>query len=192
MRHSQADKVACAAHRERQGKGARYDATSAPHEDLLLARRGTAFFARKMIELSDTDLYGPSAIPSQSRAHVVVHISFVARRQALMLEALCNADLRTIPEDQEQHFADLDLAATLPPRAIRHLFRHSEVHLNVCWRDLTDTQWDMPLSQSDSSRVTPRQLPRLRAVQIWHAAVSLMNGANERELPASLREESTV
>ncbi|MDF3416315.1 maleylpyruvate isomerase [Sulfitobacter sp. M57] len=186
MPFSEAEEAARAALRDRQGKGARYDAASAPHEDLLLARRGTAFFARKLMELSDTDLYCPSAVEGHSRAHVVTSISFSARRQALMLEAFHNGDIGTISADQEQHFSDLDLAATLPPRAIRHLFRHSEVHLNVCWRDLSEAEWDMPLAQVHTPGLTPRQLPRLRATQIWQAAISLGNGASARDMPVGL------
>ena len=103
-----------------------------------------------------------------------------------MLEAFHNGDIGTISADQEQHFSDLDLAATLPPRAIRHLFRHSEVHLNVCWRDLSEAEWDMPLAQVHTPGLTPRQLPRLRATQIWQAAISLGNGASARDMPVGL------
>lgn len=183
------DEAARAALRDRQGKGARYDAASAPHDDLLLARRGTAFFARKLMELGDADLYGPSAIDGLSPAHVVAGMSFAARRQALMLEALCNDGQGDIPPEMEQQLSDPDLAATLPARAIRHLFRHSEVHLNVCWRDLSDARWDMPLTMPDGTDMTARLLPRLRARQIWRAALDLGNGASMRDVPVNLRDE---
>jgi len=184
-----ADQAARAALRKRQGKGARYDAASAPHDDLLLARRGTAFFARKLMELSDADLYRPSAAESVTRAHVVAEISFSARRQALLLEALCNGRPDEIPADLVQQFSDLDLAATLPPHAIRHLFRHSQAHLNVCWRDLSDAQWSEPLTTPDGQDTMPSSQPRRRAVHIWRSALDLGNGASLRDLPAELRDE---
>src|SRR5277367_5455137 len=53
--------------RERQGAGARYDAPTAPAADLLLARRGTAYFARQLNALSDIELDGPSALAKQTR-----------------------------------------------------------------------------------------------------------------------------
>ncbi|AUR01583.1 maleylpyruvate isomerase N-terminal domain-containing protein [Phaeobacter inhibens] len=180
--------AARAALRQRQGKGARFDAASAPHDDLLLARRGTAFFARKLSELSDTDLYQPSAFQGRSRAWVVVDVSFAARRQALMLESLFRGRPTDLPPDLEHQFSDLDLAETLPPQAIRHLFRHSEVHLNVCWRDLSDTQWDLEFAMPNGSVGTPRLLPPLRAVQVWHAALGLGNGASARDLPVELED----
>ena len=48
--------------RQRQGAGARYDAPNAPHDDLLLARRGAAYFARQLNRLDDTALDAPSLV----------------------------------------------------------------------------------------------------------------------------------
>jgi len=80
-----------------------------------------------------------------------------------MLEALLDNKPTMLPRDLELQFSDLDLAETLPPQAIRHLFQHSQVHLNVCWRDLSDEQWDQPLSNTNGSVMTSRHLPRVRA-----------------------------
>ena len=65
--------------RTRQGIGARCDVPSAPHEDLLLARRGTTYFAWKLNELSDIEIYGPSLGPYWTRAYVVAQICYEAR-----------------------------------------------------------------------------------------------------------------
>lgn len=59
MSLAETDLAAREALKARQGKGARYDAPNAPAEDLLLARRGTAHFARKLMELPDAELYAP-------------------------------------------------------------------------------------------------------------------------------------
>lgn len=175
-----------AAFRQRQGKGARYDSTSAPHNELLLARRGTAFFARKLMELSDQNIYLPSRLMTISRARLIVEVSLSARRQALMLEAVCKRSLEETQTDLETHSTDLNLAETLPPHAIRHLFRHSEVHLNVCWRDLSDRQWDIPIEKTADGLLTPRDLPRLRAIEIWQAALNLETGASRYHMPPEL------
>lgn len=175
--------------RQSQGAGARYDAASAPHDALLLARRGTAFFARKLMELSDADLYLPSAIQGCTRARLVAEVSLSARRQAMVLEALAKRAPTELPPDLERPLSDLDLAETLPPHAIRHLFRHTEAHLNVCWRDLTDAQWDMPITLPNAAAITPRRLPRHRAVQVWRTALDLGTGATTRDAPPELRDD---
>ena len=59
-----------AALRELQGRGARYDAAAAPARELDWARRGTAYFARLLNNLSDEDLDAPSALPGVSRRYL--------------------------------------------------------------------------------------------------------------------------
>ncbi|WP_460274314.1 maleylpyruvate isomerase N-terminal domain-containing protein [Celeribacter sp. ULVN23_4] len=167
----------------RLGKGARFDAPNAPANDLLLARRGTAYFARKLMELSDEALYEPSAIDGLTRAHVIVRVSYEARYQALALEALDKGEVLALPEE----LPSFDLAATLPARALRHLFQHSEVHLNVCYRDLTEDQWDMDMVLVNGSMTTPRALPLMLAKGIWQGALDLGSGARLIDLPMLIR-----
>ncbi|MGY6695270.1 MAG: maleylpyruvate isomerase N-terminal domain-containing protein [Roseinatronobacter sp.] len=185
MLSGKAEADALAALRDRQGKGARYDAPNAPADDLLLARRATAYFARKLMELSDRELFAPSAVEGMSRAYIVARVSYAARREALMLEALAAG---SSPDSATPHLPALDMAATLPARAIRHLFHHSEVHLNVCWRDLDAADWDRPIALPDGTSTTPRSLPRLRARSLWSSALDLGNGALLRDVPAALRQ----
>ena len=75
--------------RARQGRGARYDAPEAPAAALALARSGTAYFARKLNALSDADLYQPSQIPGQIRAHLICAVAYQARALARQAEAAC-------------------------------------------------------------------------------------------------------
>lgn len=168
--------------RARQGAGARYDASAAPAADLLLARRGTAYFARKLMELNDQELYQPAAISGLSRAHIVAKVSYEARLHALALDAL----IQSHTPDQDP-LPDIELAVTLPARALRHLFRHSEVHLNVCWRDLKSDQWAEPVTLDDDRRVLASALPILRANTIWRSALELGNGGRESDLPEQIR-----
>ena len=73
--------------RARQGAGARYDAASAPAEDLLLARRGTAYFARKLGELSDAELDAPSLREDVRRRALIAQVGYHARALALAVAA---------------------------------------------------------------------------------------------------------
>lgn len=180
---SVADKAARAALRARQGTGARYDAETAPHADLLLARRGTAYFARKLNELDDADLSAPSRRGTWTRRRLIADVCLRARGLAHALKAL-RAPLLA---DEAAWRPDLDLAATLPPRALRHLFEHSAKHLDVEWRDLPADAWDGPDISWYGSQVGPRATPHLRATEIWRAAVELGNGGRWRDVPEVCR-----
>ena len=179
--------AARAALRARQGSGARYDADAAPHDDLLLARRGTAFFARKLNELRDDDLWGSSARDGWTRRHVIAHVAYHARALAHVV-----AGERTgapVPMYPSAAARDTEIAggATLPARALRHLFDHTVKHLDVEWRDLPDAGWGASVILMDGPVVPVSDLPRLRAVELWQGALDLGNGARIGDLPVMLR-----
>ena len=175
--------------RARQGAGARYDAPEAPAQALALARSGTAYFARKLNELSDAALYAPSAVPGWTRAHVICAVAYQARALARQAEAATAG--APIPPMQEGDWAaleDLDLGATLPPRGLRHLFEHSAVHLDVVWRDLPGPAWDLPAPDAAGQPRPIRDAAMTRARALWRGALDLGNGARIRDLPPELRD----
>ena len=182
------DEAARAALRARQGSGARYDAPAAPARELGWARRGTAYFARLLNTMSDAELDRPSMVPGWSRRHVVAHVGYGARRLCRIIEAARasrDAEIET-PEDRA---AEIALGATLPAHALRNLFKHTEVHLNVEWRDLTDADWDRPAVLPDGTRATLRDTAPFRARDIWMRSVELGLGATYDDMPPDLRED---
>lgn len=179
---TETDLAAREALRVRQGAGARYDASNAPVEDLLLARRGAAFFARKLNELSDADFDGPSLRDGWTRRRLIADVSYRARAMAIALKSL----REELTHEEAEWRPDVALAATLPVRALRYLYEHSDVHLNVEFRDLSSEAWDGDVRLSNGDVVAVRTLPRLRAMEIWRAAVDLGNGACGTDIPAGL------
>jgi maleylpyruvate isomerase len=176
--------------RERQGAGARYDAPTAPAADLLLARRGTAYFARQLNGFSDAELDGSSALANQARRHVVVAVAFQARWLArLVAAARLGLDVETIVEP-ELMSEDTELAASLPAHALRSLFRHSEVHLNVEWRDLPDEGWTRTVQSLDGRLVRIDATPMIRARHIWKSAMHLDGSWRQGDIPAEIKEAS--
>ena len=173
-----------AALRARQGSGARYEAAGAPADTLALARLGTAYFARKLNELGDADLARPSARRGWSRARVVAATALQARAIAQAIE---DATGMVSDERAETDLAALALAETLPPRALRNLEAHADVHLAVVWRDLEDAGWDGQVTLAEGARPT-RDTPRLRALAVWGGALALGNGGRLRDVPEALRD----
>lgn len=178
--------TARAALRERQGAGARYDAAAAPAEALAQARRGTAYLARIVNGLNDEALWAESARKGFSRRRVIAAAALEAREIAQALEdATGRAGDRA-----ETDAAALDLAETLPARALRHLAAHAEVHLNVVWRDLTDAEWDLTVTLG-SGVLPARDTARTHALTLWRAAIDLRAGGRARDIPADLAQDLT-
>ncbi|WP_293856754.1 maleylpyruvate isomerase N-terminal domain-containing protein [uncultured Alsobacter sp.] len=173
-----------AALRARQGPGARYDAAAAPAVPLQWARLGRAYFSRKLNELADADLDAPSARPGWSRRRLVAASALQARAFA---QAITLAAGKVPDEIADTDEAALDLAETLPVRALRHLASHADVHLDVVWRDLTDGQWDLAVAGLPGAGLV-RDTAVLRAQALWTGAVDLANGGRLRDAPAALRD----
>lgn len=172
--------------RLRQGVGARYDAPSAPGPDLLLARRGTAYLARKLNDLADADLDGASLREGWRRRRLIAYVCYHARALALLLEGVRTGVETRAPPSAEARAAEIELGATLPPRALRSLFRHTEIHLNVEWRDLSDQGWDAALQMFEGRAIVARDTPRIRAIEVWRSALELGNGGRRADAPSCL------
>ncbi|MET3811871.1 maleylpyruvate isomerase family mycothiol-dependent enzyme [Arthrobacter sp. UYEF3] len=164
---------------------ARHDQTTDPEllAALLQARRGTAFFARKLNELSDAELDGDSLLPGWSRRHVTAHIGYNARAIARLIQwAATGVETPMYPStDVRDH--EIDFGATLPPIALRHLFDHSAVHLNVEWRDLPEDAWHHKVRTIQAREVPAAETVWMRSREVWMHAVDLDNGAGFRDIP---------
>jgi maleylpyruvate isomerase len=172
-----------AALRKRQGSGARYDASAAPARELDWARRSTAYFARLLNGLPDADLDAPSALPGLSRRHVIAHVGYQAR---ILSEVIAWARMDRdgpFPKPARVETGDVALGATLPAHALRHLFKHSEVHLNVEWRDLSDAGWDAVVEDVEGRRVALCETPAVRARALWLHAMDLSAGGRFADMP---------
>ncbi|MFS4437462.1 maleylpyruvate isomerase N-terminal domain-containing protein [Paracoccaceae bacterium GXU_MW_L88] len=167
--------------RARQGGGARYDAASAPAEALDLARRGAAYFKRLLNDLEVDALWEPSARPGWSRRRIIAATALNARELAQALEDATGQK----SERAATGPAALDLAETLPERALRHLAVHADIHLNVVWRDLSDADWQCRVTLNGRT-LTARDTPQRRAETLWRAALDLDAGGRLRDLPAAL------
>lgn len=171
--------------RQRLGGGARYDAALAPAQELAWARHGTAYFARRLNELTDAELDMPAFLPRQLRRHVVAMVGYQARELALAVEAARTgvAPQEASPEDWREQ---AEMGATLPARALRNLFDHADVHLNVEWRDLGNADWQKSVTLDDSRMMPLARTPWLRARAIWVHAVDMGNGGSFLDFPPDL------
>ncbi|SDX34331.1 maleylpyruvate isomerase [Arthrobacter sp. cf158] len=169
---------------------ARHDQTTDPglQEDLLQARRGTAFFARKLNELTDAELDGGTLLPDWTRRHVVAHVGYNARAIARLVEwAATGVETPMYPSPEARNH-DINFGATLSPIALRNLFDHSAVHLSVEWRDLPDTNWANQVRTAQGRTVPASETVWMRTREVWVHAVDLDNGASFSDIPGQVLE----
>lgn len=151
---------------------------------LLLARRGSAFFSRKLNELSDDELYEPSLLTGWTRAHLVAHVGYNARALTRLTEWAATGVETPMYASPEQRNAEIDLGATLPAQALRNLSDHAIVHLNVEWRDLPEDAWGNLVKTAQGRTVPVSETAWMRAREVWLHAIDLGNGGSIADLPA--------
>ncbi|GAA3278705.1 maleylpyruvate isomerase family mycothiol-dependent enzyme [Paenarthrobacter aurescens] len=169
---------------------ARHDLTTDPglQEDLLQARRGTAFFARKLNELTDSELDGGTRLPGWARRHVVAHVGYNARAIARLVEWAATGVETPMYPSPEARNQEINFGATLSPIALRNLFDHSAVHLSVEWRDLPDANWTKEVRTAQGRIVPVSETVWMRTREVWIHAVDLNNGAVFSDVPSSVLE----
>ena len=157
-------------------------------EELLQARRGTAFFARKLSELTDDELDGGSLLPGWTRRHVVAHVGYNARAIARLVEWAATGVETPMYPSTEVRDHEINFGATLSPIALRNLFDHSAVHLSVEWRDLPDRDWANEVKTVQGRTVPSSETVWMRTREVWIHAVDLGNGATFGDIPAPVLE----
>ena len=172
--------------RARQGVGARYDAKEAPTETLGWARLGTAYFARLLNDISDQALDAPSLVLRRSRRHVVAQVGYHARALTRLTQWAASGTPQPMYDSEIARLEQLDHGATLPARALRGLFRHAAVHLDVEWRDLDAEAWSTEVHLPGGRVCTAAHTPWLRAREIWLRAVDLDSGGSFLDMPPGL------
>lgn len=167
---------------------ARHDLTTDPQlkAALLTARRGTAFFGRKLNELADTGLGQPSLLNGWTRAHVVAHVGYNARAIARLTQWAMTGVETPMYSSPEERNREINLGATLPPIALRHLYDHSAIHLNVQWRDLDAQAWSHEVKTAQGRIVQASETVWMRTREVWMHAVDLNNGATFAQIPTDV------
>jgi maleylpyruvate isomerase len=167
---------------------ARLDLTQDPGilDALLVARRGTAFFGRKLNELPDESLSGPSLLAGWSRAHVIAHVGYNARAIARLVE-WANTGIETpMYSSPDARNEEIAFGSTLNPIALRNLYEHSAIHLNVEWRDTAEEAWSQEVKTAQGRTVPASETVWMRTREVWLHAVDLNNGATFSEIPAEV------
>lgn len=169
---------------------ARHDLTTdvALQAQLLQARRGTAFFARKLNELTDAELDGASLLPGWTRRYIVAHVGYNARAIARLVEWAHTGVETPMYESVDVRNHEISYGATLSPIALRNLYDHSAVHLSVEWRDLPDEAWSHQVRTIHGREVPASETVWMRSREIWVHAMDLDNGASFDDIPAEVLE----
>lgn len=171
--------------------GARTDNVTDPElaGALLLARRGQAYFSRKLHELHDAQFSEPSLLPGWSRGTVAAHVGLNARAVARLVEWAATGIETPMYSSDTQREEEIELGTTLPTQAIRNLSDHAAVHLNVEWRDLPQEAWSHEIRTAQGRVVRASETVWMRMREVWLHAVDLNNGGRVDDFPIEVQDK---
>ena len=169
---------------------ARQDLTADPvfEAELATARLGTAFFGRKLDELSDAELDGDSLLPEWTRRHVVAHIGYNARAIARLIEWAGTGVETPMYESAEARNDEIAHGVTLVPLELRDLYNLSAMQLNEAWRELPDMSWSHLVKAAQGRIVPASETVWIRAREVWVHGVDLNNGGSFDDIPVDVLE----
>jgi maleylpyruvate isomerase len=121
-----------------------------------------------------------------SRRHIIAHIGYHARLLSEIVGWVRSNRDGHLPFGAEVDSEDVRQQVTLPARALRNLFVHSGVHLDVEWRDLSDAQWHMSVQDRSGQPIAIQETPGRRARAIWLHAMDLGAGGRYDDIPPEL------
>ena len=169
----------------------RTDHVDDPHivRQLLLMRRGQAYWARWLNNLRDEELDAPSLLPGWTRRHLVAHVGFNARALARFVELARTGAAKPMYLSRTQRAEEIEYGATTPVEALRNLAAHSAVHLNVELRDLPASAWKNDVRTAQGRLVPVSETVWMRTREIWMHAVDLASGARIDDFAPELIDE---
>lgn len=152
-------------------------------ERLLIARRGTAYFAQRLAELSDEQLSEPTGLAGWSRRHLVAHVGYNAAALCRLLDWAASGVETPMYASPEQRGREIAEGATLSAAALRNLFDHTVARLDEKWRNLPASAWDAQVRTAQGRLVPVSETAWMRTREVWIHAVDLGNGGRFGDFP---------
>ena len=147
-----------------------------PAERLLTARRGTAYFAQRLAELSDRDLDSASLLPGWSRRHLLAHVGYNAAALCRLMDWASTGTETPMYASAEQRAREIDEGSTLNAGALRNLFDHTVARLDAKWRQLPPAAWSAQVRTAQGRLVPASETVWMRTREVWIHAVDLGGG----------------
>ncbi|MDV7087060.1 maleylpyruvate isomerase family mycothiol-dependent enzyme [Rhodococcus opacus] len=152
-------------------------------ERLLIARRGTAYFAQRLAELSDEQLSEPTGLAGWSRRHLLAHVGYNAAALCRLLDWAASGVETPMYASPEQRGREIVEGATLSAAALRNLFDHTVARLDEKWRNLPASAWDAQVRTAQGRLVPVSETAWMRTREVWIHAVDLGNGGRFGDFP---------
>jgi maleylpyruvate isomerase len=155
---------------------------------LLISRRGTAYFAQRLTELTDRQLDGDTLLPGWTRRHLLAHLGYNAAALCRLLDWAATGVETPMYQSAKHRNDEITNGATLSAAPLRNLFDHTVARLNEKWRHLPLASWEAEVRTAQGRVVPVSETVWMRTREVWIHAVDLDSGAQFGDFPSVVLE----
>ncbi len=140
---------------------------------LAWMREGSRCFREAVGGVSEPELVKPSWLPGWSRAHLISHVTRNAQALTNLVRWASTGIETPMYASDAQRVADIERGAREPLAAMRAAIEDGDRRLLEAFVTLDDAAWDATVRTAHGRRISTRQIPWLRAREVWIHAVDL-------------------
>jgi len=155
-------------------------------EQVLVARRGTAYFAQHLGQLTDDQLDAGTLLSGWTRRHLVAHVGYNAAALCRLIQWAATGVESPMYASLARRSEEIAKGAALSGAALRNLFDHTVARLDNDWRQLPASRWSAAVRTAQGRTVPASETVWLRAREVWVHAVDLDNGAQFGDFPRAV------
>jgi len=146
-------------------------------------RHGTALFASQM-DLGDSALSQPSALPGWTRKHVTAHVAANADALGNLVRWAATGEPTPMYASPADRAASIERGSQLPARDLTVWLRRSADALEEAMTALSARQWQASVVTAQGRTVPATEVPWMRSREVYVHAVDLATGVSFTGLPA--------
>jgi maleylpyruvate isomerase len=147
---------------------------------------GYEHLAEDMDLLDDERLSELSGLQGWTRRHVIAHVGFNARALHRLAHWAATGERTPMYAGNGARNAEIELGAMLPARELRALVHTEQSRLRAALDGLDAAGWDTTVVTGQGREVPAREIPWLRARELWVHTVDLCDGTDFSDFPADL------
>jgi maleylpyruvate isomerase len=147
---------------------------------------GESAVARLVERLTDGELAAPSALPDWSRAHVAAHLSRNADALVNLLDWARTGVETPMYPSREARDAGIAATAALPPSDLRADYAAACARFADAVGSMPAEAWSATLRNMQGRELPARDVPWMRAKEVWVHGVDLAAGLSFADVPNDL------
>ena len=153
---------------------------------------GHRYFLATLAQVSDDELFAPSALPGWTGRHILSHVGHNARAVRRLAHWAATGEPTPMYSRPTARAREIALGARWNPQRLRSFVEVEQVALAAALEQLDDEHLATEVVTAQGRHVPAAVLPWLRTRELWIHAVDLHRDADFSDFPPALLDELMV